>query len=174
MSKVKNEPKIKNKLIVAIREQLEHRASWLYLLCDEAKKRGLDPNDFAAAAIKRCGLAQGKNLVKKGKTKSLKGLRKTLFTKPAQWVFEMDVLENTDETLYLDFHYCPLVKAWQKAGCSEEEIAQLCDIAMCGDHGIGARFDSVLELPKCIAKGDDVCALRYKTAAEKKTEDKKL
>ena len=86
MSKVKNEPKIKSKLIVAIREQLEHRASWLYLLCDEAKKRGLDPNDFAAAAIKRCGLAQGKNLVKKGKTKSLKGLRKTLFTKPAQWV----------------------------------------------------------------------------------------
>ena len=76
MSKVKNEPKIKNKLIVAIREQLEHRALWLYLLCDEAKKRGLDPNDFAAAAIKRCGLAQGKNLVKKGKTKSLKGLRK--------------------------------------------------------------------------------------------------
>ena len=41
MSKVKNEPKIKSKLIVAIREQLEHRASWLYLLCDEAKKRGL-------------------------------------------------------------------------------------------------------------------------------------
>ena len=170
MSKVKNEPKIKNKLIVAIREQLEHRALWLYLLCDEAKKRGLDPNDFAAAAIKRCGLAKGKNLVKKGKTKSLKGLRKTLFTKPAQWVFEMDALENTDETLYLDFHYCPLVKAWQKAGCSDEEIAQLCDIAMCGDHGIGARFDSVLELPKCIAKGDDVCALRYKKASEKKTE----
>ena len=120
---------------MAIREQLEHRALWLYLLCDEAKKRGLDPNDFAAAAIKRCGLAQGKNLVKKGKTKSLKGLRKTLFTKPAQWVFEMDVLENTDETLYLDFHYCPLVKAWQKAGCSDEEIAQLCDIQCAGMMG---------------------------------------
>ena len=25
----------------------------------------------------------------------------------------------------------------QKAGCSDEEIARLCDIAMCGDHGIG-------------------------------------
>lgn len=161
MSKIKNEPKIKNKIIVAVREQLEHRALWLYLLRDEAKKRGLDPNDFSSAAIRRCGLIQGKNLVKKGKTKSLKGLKKTLFTKPAQWVFEMDVLESTDDKLSLNFHYCPLVKAWQKAGCSDEEIAQLCDIAMCGDHGIGERYDSVLDLPKCIAKGDEICALRY-------------
>ena len=34
----------------------------------------------------------------------------------------------SDDTLYLDFHYCPLVKAWQKAGCTDEEIARLCDI----------------------------------------------
>ena len=161
MSKIKNEPKIKNKIIAAVREQLEHRALWLYLLRDEASKRGLDANEFSSAAIRRCGLIQGKYLVKKGKTTSLKGLKKTLFTKPAQWVFEMDVLESTDEKLSLDFHYCPLVKAWQKAGCSDEEIAQLCDIAMCGDHGIGERYGSVLDLPKCIAKGDDVCSLRY-------------
>ena len=50
------------------------------LLCDEAKKRGLDPKDFASAVVKRCGLYQGKNLVKKGNTDSLKGLKKTLFT----------------------------------------------------------------------------------------------
>ena len=29
---IKNEAKIKNPLIVAIREQLEHRALWMYLL----------------------------------------------------------------------------------------------------------------------------------------------
>ena len=34
MSKVKNEPNIKNPLIAAIREQLEHRALWMYLLCE--------------------------------------------------------------------------------------------------------------------------------------------
>ena len=161
VSKVKNEPKYKNKLLQAIRAQLEHRAFWLYLLCDEAQKRGLDPKDFGSAAIKRCGLSQGADLVEKGKTDSLKGLRKTLFTKAAQLVFEMDVLESTDDRLSIDFHYCPLVKAWQKAGCSDEEIAMLCDIAMCGDHGIGERYGSVLDLPKCIAKGDDVCSLRY-------------
>ncbi|MDO4567040.1 MAG: L-2-amino-thiazoline-4-carboxylic acid hydrolase, partial [Oscillospiraceae bacterium] len=69
--------------------------------------------------------------------------------------------------LFLDFHYCPLVKAWQRAGCSDEEIARLCDIAMCGDHGIGERYGAVLELPQAIAKGDPVCELRY----IKKTEE---
>ena len=161
MSIVKNEPKYKNGLLQAIRAQLEHRAFWLYLLCDEAQKRGLDPRDFGSAAIKRCGLSQGADLVEKGNTDSLKGLRKTLFTKAAQLVFEMDIVESTDDKLSIDFHYCPLVKAWQKAGCTDEEIAMLCDIAMCGDHGIGERYGSVLDLPKCIAKGDDICALRY-------------
>ena len=161
MSIVKNEAKIKNPIIAAVREQLEHRAHWLYLLCDEAGKRGLDWTDFGSAAVSRCGLSQGANLVKKGGTKSLKGLRKTLFTIPAQMVFEMKIIESTDDKLSIDFHYCPLVKAWQKAGCTDEEIAKLCDIAMCGDHGIGKCYGATLDLPKCIAKGDDICALRY-------------
>lgn len=79
-----------------------------------------------------------KKIGEKRENKKFKKLEKTLFTKPAQWVFEMDVLESTDE-----------------------EIAFLCDTAMCGDHGIGKMYDSRLELPKCIAKGDDICALRY-------------
>ncbi len=42
-----NEPKIKNGLLQAIREQLEHRALWMYLLCDEAAKKGLRPEAYA-------------------------------------------------------------------------------------------------------------------------------
>lgn len=162
MSKITNEPRIKNKLLQAIRAQLEHRAHWLYLLCDEAGKRGLDWSDFGSAAIKRCGLSQGKDLVRTGRCRNLTGLHKNLFTLPARLVFEMKILESTEDKLYIDFHYCPLVKAWQKAGCTDEEIAKLCDIAMCGDHGIGNCYDSTLYLPKCIAKGDKTCQLRYK------------
>ena len=82
MSIVKNEAKYKNPLLKAIREQLEHRALWMYLLCDEAKKKGLDSKDYAPEAIKRCGLYQGANLRKKaGGGDSLKGLKKTLFSK---------------------------------------------------------------------------------------------
>ncbi len=161
MSKVKNEAKINNPLLDAVREQLEHRATWLYLLCDEAQKRGLDPRDFGSDAVKRCGLMQGKKLVEKGKTDSLKGLKKTLFTLPAQLVFEMKIQNCTDDELEIHFHYCPLVKAWQKAGCSDDEIAMLCDIAMCGDRGIGERYGAELDLPKTIANGDDICHLRY-------------
>ncbi|MEG1857650.1 MAG: L-2-amino-thiazoline-4-carboxylic acid hydrolase [Pseudoflavonifractor sp.] len=161
MSKIKNEPGNKFPLVTAVRGQLEQRAAWLYLLCDEAKKRGLDPKDFGCAAIRRCGIGQGKMLVKDGGTDSLVGLRKTLFTKPAQWMFEMKVINSTDDELELHFHYCPLVKAWQKAGCSDEEIAELCDIAMCGDRGIGESYGCVLDLPKTIARGDEICHLRY-------------
>ena len=160
-SNIKNQCKIKNPLIQAIRGQLEQRAIWLYLLTDEAAKRGLTVTTFASDAIRRCGLAQGKELVAKGNTTSLKGLKKTLFGKGAQWIFEMDIKESTDDKLSIDFHYCPLVKGWQKMGCTDEEIATLCDTAMCGDHGIGECYGAVLDLPKCIAKGDDICALRY-------------
>ena len=126
MSKVKNEPRIKNSLIVAIREQLEHRALWMYLLCDEAAKKGLEADEYAPEAIRRCGLYQGGLLRQKaGGGSSLKGLKKTLFSKFAQWVFEMQILRCDDDHLDIDFHYCPLVKAWQKQGCTDEQLCSL-------------------------------------------------
>ena len=161
MSKIINTSKINNPLIRAIRELLEHRAIWLYVLCDEAAKKGLAWEEFAPDAIKRCGLFQGDHLVAKGGTKSLRGLKKTLFTKPAQWVFEMKIQECTDDRFSIDFHYCPLVKAWQKQGCSDDAIAGLCDIAMSGDRGIAESYGCVMDLPKSIARGDDVCQVRF-------------
>ncbi len=117
MSKVHNEPKIKLSLIQTIRGQLEQRAMWLYLLTDEAEKYGLSKDKYACDAIRRCGLFQGADLVKKGGTDSLKGLKKTLFTKGAQLIFEMKVVESTDDKLSLVFHYFALVNGWQKMGC---------------------------------------------------------
>ena len=162
MSKINNEASVRNPLIVGIREQLEHRALWMYLLCDEAGKHGLKAEDFAPDAIKRCGLYQGSNLVEKGGSgTSLRGLKKALFGYFAQQVFEMDILRCDDDHLDIDFHYCPLVKAWQKQGCSDEQIAMMCDHAMCGDRGIGECFGVELDLPGTIAKGDPTCQLRY-------------
>jgi hypothetical protein len=161
LSKIINEAKIKNPLIRAIRELLEHRALWMYLLCDEARKKGLLPESFAPEAIRRCGLYHGKNQLEKGKTNSLKSLKKTLFKKTAQWIFEMKILKCTDDSLHIDFHYCPLVKAWQKQGCSDEEIGKLCDFAMYGDRGIAEIFNSELTLPKTLAKGDSKCEIRF-------------
>ena len=159
---IKNEAKIKNPLIVAVREQLEHRGLWLYLLCDEAAKTGMDPAEFAPAAVRRCGLYQGANLRRKaGGGLSLKGLKKAEFGKGAQMVFEMDIKRCDDDHLDIDFHYCPLLKAWQKQGCSEEEIVRLCDCAMCGDHAIAECFGAELTLGKTLSRGDEVCELRF-------------
>lgn len=117
---------------------------------------------FAPAAVKRCGLFQGAELVAKGGgTHGLKSLKKGLFGKPAQMIFEMDVKDVQDDRFELGFHYCPLVKAWQKQGCTDEEISDLCDWAMCGDRGIGEAYGCKLDLPKTIARGDDVCHLVY-------------
>lgn len=159
---VKNEPKIKNPLIVGIREQLEHRALWMYLLIDEASKKGLAPEEYVPAAIERCGHYHGSlHRQKAGGSSSLKGLKKVLFGFFARKVFEMDIKTCSDDHLDIDFHYCPLVKAWQKQGCSDDEIAFLCDCAMCGDRGIGMEFGCDLDLPKTIAHGDDCCQIRY-------------
>ena len=161
MSIIKNTPQIKNGLIRAVREQLEHRATWLYLLCDEARKKDLPPQEYAPAAIRRCGLQQGSELVKKGGTTSLKGLKKTLFGLPARMVFEMKIVQCTDDNLAIDFHYCPLLHAWQKQGCSDAEMAELCDIAMCGDRGIAEAYGCELQLPQTLAHGGDTCQIRF-------------
>ena len=162
MSIVKNEAKIRNPLIVGIREQLEHRALWMYLLCDEAAKKGLPAEEYVPQAIRRCGVYQGNLLKEKGGMgNSLKGLKKALFGFFAQKVFEMDILRCDDDHLDIDFHYCPLVKAWQKQGLSDEEIQLLCDHAMCGDRGIAESFGCELDLPATIARGDDTCQIRF-------------
>jgi hypothetical protein len=162
ISSIENHSKINNKIIQGIRELLEHRATWLYLLIDEAEKRGIDTDDFTKSAILRCGCFQGSQLTAKAGTKSLKGLKKTLFTLPARMVFEMKILECTDDRLDIDFHYCPLVAAWQAQGATNAQIVRLCDIAMQGDRGIADSFGCELELGETIAKGFSKCQISFK------------
>lgn len=159
---INNNPHYNNRIIKGVRGTIEHRATWLYLLLDEAEKQGISWEDFAKKATYRCGCFQGRELVVEGRTKSLKGLKKTLFTLPAQKVFEMDILQSTDDILSINFHYCPLVAAWQKQGCTDEQIAKLCDIAMEGDRGIAKMYGCEMTLGKVIAKGDNICEVRFK------------
>ena len=162
MVKITNIPKYKNFLVKAIRGTLEHRATWLYLLLKEAGKKGVDWEEIGIPAVRACGLIHGKELVDLSGTSSFKGLKKKLFTKPAQIVFEMKILEADDNSLAIDFGYCPLVAAWQKLGCSDEEISRLCNIAMEGDRGIAESFGGKLELGETIANGNKICQIRFK------------
>ena len=162
MSKIVNVSKRNNYVIKSIRGTLEHRATWLYLLLKEAEKNGVKWEDIGYPATHACGNMQGKDFSEQAKSKSFKGLKKVLFTLPAQMVFDMKILECTDDTLSIDFEYCPLVAAWQKLGCTDEEIARLCDIAMEGDRGIAESFGGKMELGETIATGYKKCQIRFK------------
>lgn len=162
MSKITNIPIRDNVILKAVRGLLEHRATWLYLLLKEAENKGITWEDIGYPAIKACGKMHGKDLVELAGTNSLTGLKKKLFTLPAQLVFEMKILEKTESSLFIDFHYCPLVAAWQKLDCTDEEIARLCDIAMEGDRGIAESFGATMELGETIAKGHDTCQIRFR------------
>ena len=52
MSCITNKARHKNGVLQAIREQPEHHAMRLYLLCDKTQKRRLVWEDFAATAIR--------------------------------------------------------------------------------------------------------------------------
>jgi len=154
-----------------LRNFFEHRALWLYFMCDEARKKGMKPESFAPEAIRRCGIYHGMRAltgkdvaVQKADPKggSCRMLQKKLFPSVGKGIFEMKFLRLDDDVFDVDFYYCPLVAAWQKQGCSDEEIEKLCDWAMEGDRGIAEAYGCKLELPKTIAKGDGVCEIRIR------------
>ena len=156
---ITNKPTIKDEKTDDLRSAFEHRATWFYYLIDEAVKNGLDM-DFARKAIFRCGCFHGENNLPR--TNDIKTFTDAFATEKVKNIFEMDV-KNTDKELSIDFHYCPLVEAWQKLTGNEEKIAHLCDIAMDGDRGIIEKYDEFeFELGKTIAKGDDVCQIRIR------------
>jgi hypothetical protein len=161
-SVLKNEPKHNGFLIRNLRNFFEHRALWMYLLCDEARKTGVDPETFAPKAIRRCGCFHGQNAVKRaGGSASLRDMKKQQFPAVGQKIFEMKILRCDDEHFDVDFHYCPLVASWQKQDCADGEIDRMCQWAMEGDRGIAEAFGAELQLNKTIAHGDGVCELRF-------------
>ena len=173
---IKNTAKKKGFLVQNLRNFFEHRALWMYFMCDEARKKGIKPEDFTPAAIRRCGIYHGMRAITGkdaaapnpaapepgGQGASCRLLRKKLFPSIGKIIFEMKFIRENDDAFDVDFHYCPLVNAWQKQGCSDEEIDKLCDWAMEGDRGIAQAFGCELELKKNIAKGDGVCEIRIR------------
>jgi len=177
---IKNKAKKNGFLVRNLRNFFEHRALWMYLICDEAKKKGMKPETFVPDAIRRCGVYHGMRAItgmettaqqsvsynaeavnaEADKNKSCRHLQKKLFPPAGKAIFEMKFLKLDDDSFDVDFHYCPLVNAWQKQGCSDEEIDKLCDWAMEGDRGIAEAFGCELRLDKTIAKGDGVCEIR--------------
>ena len=55
---------------------------------------------------------------------------------------------------------------WQAIGCSDEEVARLCDIAMDGDRNIAAAYKLDFTLGDTIARGGKCCELFFRLPRE--------
>lgn len=163
MIKIFNEPSIDQPDVNGIRNAIEHRATWFYLILDEVRKNGLNMEKIGRAAINNCGCFHGSEKMLKNcrDINDMKEFFKVFADETVQKVFEMEILESTENILSLDFHYCPLVAAWKKLGVPEEDISILCDIAMDGDRGIVSQFEGyIFNLESSIASGGTVCKIR--------------
>jgi len=155
---IHNVPKADDRQTQLLRAAFKMRAQWLWYFTDEARKRGWDP-EFAREAIFRCGCMQARSLPDTDDPVVFGNA----FVQPENArVFDMET-RSSKGVFEMDFHYCPLVAAWQELGASEEEIAWLCDVAMTGDRGLAERYREHFryELGPRIAYGDDLCVLRF-------------
>jgi hypothetical protein len=162
MSNIKNEAKVSEEKVDINRAQLEHRATWMGLIYDEAEKAGCDAEGIIRKAIKRCGNMHGEGFKAACQNpQNCEEFKKVFLNEIGIKTFEMDNIKATHDDLNIEFHYCGLVNAWKKLGFDDERCAKLCDMAMDGDRGIAEAMGLKLDLTDTIAKGCPTCKLHF-------------
>jgi hypothetical protein len=141
----------------AVRSAIEDRAMYLYFLLKEMHAAN---GDQAEAMARRAIFRYGQI-----KAQSMPPLRSPVdfvrhqMRPGRQGIFDKEVTQETAERSEIRFHYCPLVQAWRRLGATAEELVQLCDIAMQGDHGMVSGTPFELRVESSIARGDECCRL---------------
>lgn len=142
-----------------IRGAIGERAIWFYLLMKEAKEQGANPDEICKKAIYKFGNMRGQ---KYSVANTPGKMAEMLYNSKGQKVFEMELVENTDEKGVLKFHGCPLVKAWKEYGVPLEERKEICRLACYGDYGrVDCAQGVKLEFKQKCAHDDEVCELVF-------------
>lgn len=140
-----------------VRAAIEDRAVWLYLILKElCKEEKLKEIPEISRAIFKFGELKGAQMPP---AESPGDWARGLITPVGEKVFQQRLVKDEHDEAVLEFSYCPLVEAWRKMGADEEEVAVLCKMARCGDHGRIASFPLKLGFDKLLAEGDEVCRL---------------
>jgi len=146
-----------------VRKAIEHRATWMGLMCLEAEKDGADWESIARKAVEQTGRLQGELILEAlAGAKDIPSFAKEFLPELNKKLFEMEVTEISEDKLEIEFNYCPLVNAWRKLGIDEEKIKILCDIAMDGDRGIAKQVGFDFKLGGTIAKGGRCCEVLFR------------
>jgi hypothetical protein len=153
----------KNEMNEKIRAAIKDRATWFALLY-RAFKEALPEKEvqrLARKAIFEFGQLKAK---KDPQEFSPEVWVQKHADKGSALVFDSDIEIHSDYAVQ-QMKSCPLVEAWQEIGCSEKEIALLCDIAMEGDRGRAAAHGVEMVLNQTIGKGDLCCRLVIKNSS---------
>jgi len=162
MKEIKNVPEKQDDKIELMRKAFEHRATWMGLIYDEGKKRGVDLEEIIRAAIRKTGHIHGAHVKAAcADPNDVSVFGKTFLNDDGIKCFQMAFSDVTATNMNVEFGYCPLVSAWQKLGFDQETIAKLCDMAMDGDRGIAETVGVDFELGETIAKGHTCCELHF-------------
>lgn len=163
MSKINNKPTINEEKVNINRNAIEHRATWTGLTYVEGVKAGLPIEGVIREAVSQTGAFHGANyLAQTEGPEDLRNFCKAFLPELGLKTFEMDVVKNDGDDLEIEFHYCPLLSAWQKLGFDDDTCAKLCDIAMDGDRNIAKAMGYDFELGKTLANGDCVCEVNFR------------
>ena len=146
------------------RGAIGHRSTWTGLTYKYAVEEGKaeEVEAIIRKAISETGRVQGSEIRERcEKPESCESFFNTMFTPTLQKSFEVEVKEKNDDVLDVEFHHCPLLKAWQDLGFDDALCAKLCDMAMDGDRGIADQMGLTLDITKTIAAGDGCCHLHF-------------
>jgi len=143
----------------AIREAMGDRALYLLFIKRELEKVGIQGVE---AILHRAIRAYGQYKTGGRVFASPRDFLDFIFTTRSQKVMIGQVLENSDEQAVLREHYCPLYQAWKHAGCSVDEIKQLCGIADGVDLGMTENSPLEIEFGGEMATIGNYCQMAIK------------
>lgn len=144
------------------RKAIGHRATWMGLTYKEGVEAGVDAEGIARKAISTTGCLDGESIIASCQDATdCRQFKDAFLSDLVKSTFQMEIPKVTEDELYIDFHYCPLLAAWQKLGFDDATCEKLCDMAMDGDRGIAKTVGLKMELTDTIAKGCPTCKLHF-------------
>lgn len=146
------------------RGAIGHRATWTGLTYIKAKEAGKaeETEKIIREAIAETGKIHGLEIKSKCQDpENVRSFAEAFLNPNSVKTFEMEFKTNTEDRLDLEFHYCPLLKAWQDLGFDDETCQKLCDMAMDGDRNIAKSMGLEFHLGDTIASGCKTCQISF-------------
>ena len=136
---IENKSNVKNDPVVDLqRAAMEHRAKWTGLTYVKAREAGKaeETEKIIRQAITETGKISGAKLKSQCQDSENVAYVIDTFLTPFAKPIELEYKEKTKDRVDLEFHYCPILNAWQDLGFDDETCEKLCDMAMDGDRGL--------------------------------------